>query len=112
MNATQKAFINLISNQLFMSDYKIEPDVDIKGLCEMACKHSLAALLYAELVKQPKSDKVSEASLKLYAHFFSTVSKSANQDAECGKVSKAFSEHKIRHLIVKGMAIKNDYPIA
>ncbi|MCL2088506.1 MAG: nucleotidyltransferase family protein [Oscillospiraceae bacterium] len=109
LSAVEKHFVEIISAVVFGTNADRQTDADFDRLRSLAEEHALSAMLYVGL-KEIYGDLNTDCYKKIENSFYSTLLKGTAQDKALSMICDRFSECKIRHLPLKGRAIKQLYP--
>lgn len=109
MNTTQTGIITLIKSGITGKAHPLPEGFRIEEAYNEIMRHSIAPLAYtgAVLCGIPKTD---ETMGKLFAVYIKQMLRSEAQMAEVERLTKAFDEHDIDYLPLKGINLKKLYP--
>lgn len=104
MNDTERAVIDILKSYLNNTSYSLPVDLDSKSLLNLINIHNLQGIAYVVL---KNNDNILSENLKQSFYMLST--RSIVMDLETKKVMDVFNKNSIKHVPVKGYAIKKCY---
>ncbi len=112
MDKTQKYFIHLLSSYLNDSPPLSEAQADWMGVFKLGELHNVTAMLTVAIKKLPAESRPPEKLFSLFKQALGmTIQSFENKLSGIEILTDVLSESEIKHLFVKGAAIRQYYPV-
>ena len=110
MNKEQEYFIKLLSNHVNQAKSEKLENIDFELLYKISKEQAVSAIIYQELSKCYSEEEMGEWYIKFYGDLWRSIRMSFEQEQASVEISSTLSQNKIKHIFLKGVQIKKNYP--